>query len=92
MEKLNLMSLNLLSISYQGRQVFDLCFDHCLRWKISLPCKLYLIAFVEWKCPFFAPYGVFLSMLLKRSAIVDMTQILCENKDYNIFIISEEFI
>lgn len=24
-------------------------------------------------------------MLLKRSAIVDMTQILCENKDYNIF-------
>lgn len=37
------------------------------------------------KVSFFAPYGVFLSMLLKRSAIVDMTQILCENKDYNIF-------
>lgn len=42
------------------------------------------------KVSFFAPYGVFLSMLLKRSAIVDMTQILCENKDYNIFSSSQK--
>lgn len=31
-------------------------------------------------------------MLLKRSAVVDTTQILCENKSYNVFQIWEEFI
>lgn len=36
------------------------------------------------KVSVFAPYGGVFSMLLKRCAIVEMTQILCENKDYNI--------